>query len=644
MSGTVIKLKYSDINAQPPSDSLVHAEPAYSFDSDRLFIGKTDGVTVDPIIIGGKYFTDKLDHTLGELTASSAILVDSNKHIDELIAGGLTLTTSGGVGQKVTTISTDIEGSSLTTQLATAAAIKTYVDNEVAGAANLSVAADSGDGQTIVLTNETLTIAGGTGLSTATTDNTVTVTIDNTGVVAGTYGSGTEIPTFSVNAQGQITSASTVDVATDLAIAGDSGTDTVSLLTDTLSFNGGDAITAAVTDNTVTISVNDSEITNAKLENTTVTFGTTEVELGSSSTSIDGVTELTVDNLNINGNTISSTNTDGDISLNPDGTGSVDVNGARITTVADPVSDQDAANKRYVDEVAQGLSIKPAVHAATTGELTATYDNGTDGVGATLNLGPAATLDIDGVTTWAEYDGVLVKDQSNEWENGRYVIHQVGDAGTDWILRRCSACDEVAEIPSMYVFVQEGTVYANTGWVATVGNVGDFEVGATDGTGDISFTQFSGAGTYEGGDGLDLTGTTFSVNVAANGGIEIDADALQLKSSLSGAGLTLTDGVLDVVGTADRITVNADSIDIASTYVGQSSITTLGTVTTGTWNADVIDEVYGGTGHNVYAVGDILYASGTDTLTKLSAGSEGQVLQVNASGVPVWGDIDGGTF
>ena len=90
--------------------------------------------------------------------------------------------------------------------------------------------------------------------------------------------------------------------------------------------------------------------------------------------------------------------------------------------------------------------------------------------------------------------------------------------------------------------------------------------------------------------------------------------------------------------------MNSDSVDIASTYVGQSSITTLGTITTGTWNGTTIGSGYGGTGFSTYAKGDLIYASNTNTLSKLTAGDDGKVLQMNASGVPVWGDIDGGTY
>ena len=76
---------------------------------------------------------------------------------------------------------------------------------------------------------------------------------------------------------------------------------------------------------------------------------------------------------------------------------------------------------------------------------------------------------------------------------------------------------------------------------------------------------------------------------------------MQLKSTVAGNGLTLTAGVLDIGGTSNRITVNADSIDIASTYIGQNSITTLGTITTGVWQGTTVAAAYGGTGQSSYA-------------------------------------------
>jgi hypothetical protein len=492
-------------------------------------------------------------------------------------------------------------------------------------------------------------VTGGTGITVTNDDgaNTSTIRITDTTVTgAGTpVGSSTAIPVITFNAQGQLTAVSTASITTTLGIAGDTGTDSIALASDTLTFAGGEGIDTAInaSTNTVTISAEDASTSNkgvasfadadfnvtsgaVELKDTVVksvttdsgaltpsghalsilggegidvthagstitvtgedatttnkgvasfadanftvtsgavstkniTLGSSTLTNGSTTSSLAGLTELAVDNININGNEISSTNSNGNISINPNGTGTVDVNGARISGLGAPTQDTDAATKLYVDSVAEGLSVKPAVRAASTANITATYANGTAGVGATLTIPATATLNIDGVTTWAQFDGILIKDQTNAAHNGRYYVSTVGNISTAWVLTRCAKCDEPTEIPSMYVFVQEGTTYNSTGWVATVDTLP-----ITVGTSNITFTQFSGAGTYLAGDGLTITGSTFNV-----------------------------------VGTANRITANADSVDIASTYVGQTSITTLGTIGTGTWQGSVVAGQYGGTGVN----------------------------------------------
>jgi len=99
-----------------------------------------------------------------------------------------------------------------------------------------------------------------------------------------------------------------------------------------------------------------------------------------------------------------------------------------------------------------------------------------------------------------------------------------------------------------------------------------------------------------------------------------------------------------ISGTANRITISGSAVDpivdIAATYVGQTTLTTLGTVATGTWNGDVVSEVYGGTNQSSYTTGDVLYASASNTLSKLPVGSNGEVLKL-AAGIPSWAADDG---
>jgi hypothetical protein len=332
-------------------------------------------------------------------------------------------------------------------------------------------------------------------------------------------------------------------------------------------------------------------------------------------------------NIEISGSTIYSTDvgTDANVILEPLGTGYVSASNAQVKHVAEPTDDNDAATKYYVDAARSGLDVKQSVRLATTEDIT---------------LSGVKTIDTKTTVTG---DRILVKDQDLAKNNGIYIANNSGawTRATDF---DNLANDLTTPLPGevtggAFTFVEDGDVNINTGFVLT--NKGEPVLG----TDALNWTLFSTSGSLIAGDGLVKSGYTLAVNVNnTTGGIEISDDALQLKSSLAGDGLSYSDGVLTVGGTADRITVSGTTVDIASTYAGQTSITTLGTISTGTWNGTAIDETHGGTNQTSYSKGDILYASATDTLSKLGAGDSGQVLQIDDAGVPFWGDIDGGEY
>ena len=592
-----IRIKRRASGASGAPSSLENAELAFNEVNDVLYYGEgtggAGGTATTVLAIGGSG---------AFVTLSSEQTISGNKTFSGTVALG--------------------SSASATTQTAgdnsTKVATTGYVDAAItASTYNFTLAGDSGTSQTID-DAETVTISGGTGLSSvASSINTITLNLDNTAVTAGSYGSATQIPTFTVDEQGRLTAASYASISTSLTVGADTGTaDAVALATDTLTFSGGEGIDTAVTNNTITISAEDATtsnkgiasfssdsfsvssgavtiksggVTNTQLVNSSITIGSTATSLGSTSLSLAGLQQIDIDNIRIDGNTISATDTNGGISLDPNGTGHVSVNSARIENVANPENPQDAATKAYVDSATQGLHIHTSVKAATGATLavitggSVTYDNGTSGVTATLTLGTALTA-LDNYNL-QNGDRILVKNQATAAHNGIYIW---ATGGT--VLTRATDFDTALEIAGGdFVFVDSGDNYGNTGWVCAdeVINVGSDAV---------NWIQFSGAGTFLPGNGLVLDGSTFNINLATNSGLLITSDELQVNSTIAGNGLTFTNGVIAVGGTSDRITVTSDAIDIASTYVGQSSITTLGTIVSGTWNGTTIAIANGGTG------------------------------------------------
>jgi hypothetical protein len=312
---TRIKILTTGSTTTAPSN-IKTGELAYSYvpgtqanNGDRLYIGtgaeNGAGFASNVDIIGGKYFANLLDHVHGTVTNNSAVIVDGNKHVDQLNIGSLALEASGGTGQVVTAISTSttLAGAS-NAQLATALAIKTYVDAEIT-AQDLDFTGDSGVGA-VDLDSQALGISGLTGITTVASGQGISIDLDDTAVTPGSYGSTTQIPTFTVDQQGRLTAASQVAVATALTIDSDgAATQDVDLLTDDLRIIGttnevNTAVTKSGTDVTLQVGLpNDVTITN----DLTVT---TDLDVGSANFTVAGATGNTVieGNLNVNGSAI----------------------------------------------------------------------------------------------------------------------------------------------------------------------------------------------------------------------------------------------------------------------------------------------------------------------------------------------------
>lgn len=197
-----------------------------------------------------------------------------------------------------------------------------------------------------------------------------------------------------------------------------------------------------------------------------------------------------------------------------------------ITLHSNPQQSMHPATKMYVDAIAQGLSTKPSVRFATTANLAGVYDNGDFGVNSTLTGTVNGALVVDGGSPIVN-DRILVKDQTNRSENGDYVVQQIGNASTPFILKRVSTIDESNEVPGSYFYVYDGATLKGTGWVFTVVNPVTFTIG----TDDIFVNQFSGQGSLTAGNGLTMTGNTVQINTVNPSRIVVNADNIDLATT-----------------------------------------------------------------------------------------------------------------
>ena len=414
----------------------------------------------------------------------------------------------------------------------------------------------NGSWQVIAAGTGVTSVATGTGLQGGPITSTGTISIANSGVTAGTYGSSSQVPSYTVNAQGQLTSAANISISATAigavtAVTGTAGeitssggqTPVISLpsaLTFTSktitggAFNMASAEVASdtVTTNTATQTLTNktisgasntlTNIANASLTNSSLTVGTTNIALGATSLTLGGLTS--------------------------------------IALTQDPTTNLQVATKQYVDGlVTTGLAYHQPVQATTTASLasttggTVTYNNGTAGVGATLTLS-IPLLILDGYTL-LNTNRILVKNESNQANNGIYTW---ATGGT--VLTRATDADTYGTGVNQlsqndYFFTQNGTVNKGTSFVVTT--VGTITFGTTA----ITFAEFSSSQVYTGTSPVNVSGTVISLT-----------------------------------------TVPAN---------------------------------LGGTGQSSYSVGNLLYATGSTTLSKLAIGTNSQVLKSNGT-APYW--------
>lgn len=344
------------------------------------------------------------------------------------------------------------------------------------------------------------------------------------------------------------------------------------------SFNGSGAVTIAI-DSTVATLTGSQVLTNKTISGSDNTLSNiANASLTNSSIIVNG------SSISLGGSaTVTATATNA-LTLGTGLTGT-SYNGSTAVTAA--VDTATIATRAYVDSVAQGLHSHATVKSATTTTLATltgatvsyaggaiTWTGGNAANGASFNDGTTLTAN----TTESLASKILVKNEGDGGglgasKNGTYYVYAARE------LRRTSDGDQASDwAGGDFCFITDGTLYNNTGWVQT-------EAITTLDTDSILWQQFSGAGSFTADETtLTLSGTQFSIK---------------------------------------------------NTYVGQTSITTLGTIATGTWNATAIGATKGGTGQTTYAAGDLLYASSSSALSKLTIGANNYVLTSDGTN-PVW--------
>jgi hypothetical protein len=538
MSNTVIQLKWSEVTSTPASLNV--AEPAYSNTSGKLFIGLSDNSV---IAVGGKYYTDIVDAATSANTFST--IVKRNN------IGGFEAT---------------------------------YVQGALYGNANTATALE---------TPRYIRVSGDVDSQNVVFDGTanadITLELTNTGVTAGVYGGQTQIPTFTVDEDGRITSAANVSVATTLGIAADTGTDSIDLLTQTLTFTGGDGITTAVISATNTVEIN--------VDNTVVrTNGTGSQTIG------------------------------GDLAI----TGNLVILGETVTQNVTTITTEDSLIKLANNNVADALDIgfygeytnggtkyAGLVRDATDGIFKLFVDETTDPTSNVVSYSAEnrATLEanITGGNVSALFSAIAVTDGGTGQTSFTTGSILVGNS-----------TGALAEL-------------ANTGTAGTYGSASNTQIITTDTYGRVSGITNSAIQ-------IDATNVVSGKLAIAQGGTNNDTYTTGAAIYYDGTAIktlanTGTAGTYGSVSSVPIITTDAygrvSGVSNTAINIDTSAITT-----------GTLGVVRGGTGISSYTANGVIFGGTTSTspLQSVASSTEGHILQINSSGIPTFSMLNGGSF
>ena len=459
--------------------------------------------------VGGKFYGSTL-YVENDVTVSGSMYL-----ANALNVGGATSIKSTLHVDGATSISNDLNISGTFT--ANGPAIVKNITTSVVSASYLY-----GDGSNI-------TGLAGAGTMTALTAGTGIHIIENGTTVTGITGSGTVV----INADqsfGTVSATSFIIGGDNVAMSATVATLSATMATSIDNSNIAIAAVSVLTSvNTVNITTNINAITSVNNVITALsgTLATSISNATSNITALSATMATSIDNTNTNVTALSATLATSIANHMPLAGGTF--TGA-VTLNADPTTNLQPATKQYVDNLtAAALHFHEAVRLESPINLNATYNNGTAGVGATLtNAGTQAALVIDGVAVVVA-DRVLIYEQTDQTQNGVYVVTDIGSGSTNWVLTRSSDTNTSGDSDAnsldegSYFFVSEGDTGAGESYVCNTQGTIIF------GTTNITFVQFSSALNYTAGTGININAS----RVISTSGVPTNADLTTLSATLA---------------------------------------------------------------------------------------------------------------